>query len=158
VRDGQLGRKLPGPLRKDSAVEVVGRLKSPGSSTRGSWGVVVIKETGADRRGFMVKINAKGQLFLLPDPWRSAKDFQDVEPAIGPIANRAIMSADQLNRLLLVIRKRSLEIFVNGVAVCDPVPYDFDLTPSIFQLGAFDGPAEIRAEFDSVVIREFIRP
>jgi serine/threonine protein kinase len=158
LRDGQLGRKLPGPLRKDSAVEVVGRLKSPGSSTRGSWGVVVIKETGADRRGFMVKINAKGQLFLLPDPWRSAKDFQDVEPAIGPIANRAIMSANQLNRLLLVIRKRSLEIFVNGVAVCDPVPYDFDLTPSIFQLGAFDGPAEIRAEFDSVVIREFIRP
>ena len=115
-------------------------------------------ETGTARRGFMVKINGKGELFLLPSPWPSAKDFDDVDPSIGPIVHPAIKPANHVNRLVLLVRKRSLEIFVNSERVYEPVPYDLDLTPSYLQLGVWDGPGDFRAEFDSVSIRGFNRP
>jgi hypothetical protein len=120
--------------------------------------VIVTHEMGAVSRGFMIKVNGKGELFLLPNPRGAAKDFEHVDPTIGPIVNPAIKPADQVNRLVLVIRKRSLEIFVNSERVCEPVPYDFDLTPSSVQLGARDGPGDFRAEFDSMSIRGFTRP
>ena len=58
----------------------------------------------------MVKVNGKGELFLLPNPRGAAKDFVDVDPTIGPIVHSAIKPANQVNRLVLVIRKRRLEI------------------------------------------------
>jgi hypothetical protein len=120
--------------------------------------VIVTHEMGALSRGFMVKVNGKGELFLLPNPQGAAKDFADVDPTVGPIVHSAIKHANQVNRLVLVIRKRSLEIFVNSERVCGPVPYGFDLTPSSVQLGARDGPGDFRAEFDSMTIRGFTRP
>jgi hypothetical protein len=57
-----------------------------------------------------------------------------------------------------MMKKRTPEIFVNSERVCEPVPYEFDLTPSWFQLGAWDRPGDFRAEFDSVAKRSFIRP
>ncbi len=105
----------------------------------------------------MVRINGKGELILLPNPRGTSKDFVDVDPTIGPIVHAAIKPANQVNRLVLVIRKRSLEIFVNSERVCEPVPYDFDLTPASVQLGARDGPGDFRAEFDSISIRGFTR-
>jgi Protein kinase domain len=156
--DGVSVHKSPVGLRADSAVEVVGRLKTADSSIRGAWAVIVNREIGAATRGFLVKINGKGELFLTPNPWNAAKDFVDVDPRIGPIVNPAIKPVNQVNRVVLLVRKRSLEIFVNSVRVCDPVPYDFDLTPSFVQLGAWDGPGDFRAEFDSMSIRSFIRP
>ena len=119
--------------------------------------MVVNREIGTVTRGFMVKINGKGELFLSPNPWNAATDFVHVDPTIGPIVHPAIKPANQPNRLLLLVRKRSLEIFVNSVRVYEPIPYDFDLTPSFVQLGAWDGPGDFRAEFDSFVIREFVR-
>lgn len=106
----------------------------------------------------MVQINGKGQLFLKPNPWVEARDFIDVDPTIGPIVDPAIKPANQANRLVLLVRKRDVEIFVNSVRVCGPVPYDFDLSPAFVQLGVWDGPGEFRAEFDSMSIREFVRP
>jgi hypothetical protein len=150
--------KSPVRFQTDSTLEVVGRLKSEGTSSRAAWAVVVNREIGTARRGFMVKLDVKGQLFLTPNPFKDAKEFREIDPTIGPIVNAAIKPGDQNNRLLLVIRKRSLEIFVNSVRVCEPVPYDFDLVPSPFQLGVVDGADEFRVEFGSVMIREFIRP
>ena len=157
-RDGGIGRNCPRGLRTDSALEVVGRVKSARSSNRESWIVVLNREIGTVRRGFMVRLDGKGELFLRPNPWDEAKDFREVDPRIGPIIHPAIRPGNQINTLLLVIRKRSLEIFVNSVRVCDPVPFDFDLTPSFFQLGAFGAEGDFRAEFDKVAIHEFIRP
>jgi hypothetical protein len=109
-------------------------------------------------RGLMVKINGKGELSLLPNQSKAAKDFVDIDPTIGPIVHSAIKPANQVNRLVLVIRKRRFEIFVNSERVCGPVPYDFDLIPSSVQLGARDGPGDFRAEFDSMTTRGFVRP
>ena len=106
----------------------------------------------------MVKINGKGELFLKPNPSKSAKAFVDVDPTIGPIVDPAIKPANEVNRLVLVVRKRSVEIFVNGFRVCEPVPYEFDLTPSSVQLAAWDGPGDFRAEFDWFSIRSFVNP
>ena len=157
-RDRGKVNRSPTGLRTDSALEVVGRVKTLDSSSRGSWAVVVNREIGSALRGFMVKINGKGELFLRPNPWDESGDFVDLDPTIGPIVDPAIKPANQANRLVLLVRKRSVEIFVNSVRVCGPVPYDFDLTPSFVQLGAWDGPGEFRAEFDLMSIRNFGRP
>ena len=157
-RDDVSVHKSPGGLRADSALVVVGRLKTAGTSSRGSWVVIINHEMGAVSRGFMVKVSGKGELFLLPNPWKDAKDFVHVDPTIGPIVHPAIKPANQVNRVVLLVRKRSVEIFVNSVRVCEPVPYDFDLTPAFIQLGAWDGPGDFRAEFDSMTIRGFTRP
>ncbi len=152
-RDGGKANRSPFGPRTDSALEVVGRVKTSESSRRGSWVVVVNREIGGAERGFMVKINGKGELFLSPNPWEAARDFFELDPTIGPIVDPAIKPANQANRLVPVVRKRSVEIFVNSVRVCGPVPYDFDLMPSFVQLGVWDGPGDFRAEFDSMSIR-----
>ena len=54
----------PRDILTDSALEVVGRMKILGPTTKGSWIVAVIQSTGPVHRGFMVKINGKGELFL----------------------------------------------------------------------------------------------
>jgi hypothetical protein len=48
-------------------------------------------------------------------------------------------------------------IFVNGVQICDPVRFDYDVTPSELQFGA-TGAGKKRAEFDLVEIREMMQP
>jgi hypothetical protein len=78
----------------------------------------------------MVRINGKGELFLRPSPDEAAKDFKTIEPSLGPIVHPAIKQANEFNALMLVLKKRSLEIFVNSVRVCEPVTFAFDLDPA----------------------------
>jgi hypothetical protein len=42
--------------------------------------------------------------------------------------------------------------------VCEAVPFDYDLTPCQFMLSGREGTGTFRADFDQVVVREFIRP
>jgi serine/threonine protein kinase len=151
-------KKCPVSLRTDSAIEIVGRLKTPSPLQHGSWTVIANTEFGTSKRGFMVKINGKGELFLSPTATGSAKEFAATDPKIGPIVHPAIKPANQVNRLVLLMRKRHLEIFVNSEPVYEPVAFQFDLTPASLQLAAWDGPGDFRAEFDSISIREFARP
>jgi hypothetical protein len=39
----------------------------------------------------------------------------------------AIRRGDAFNTLRLILRNRQLEVYVNGVAVCDPVLLDWEL-------------------------------
>ena len=76
---------------------------------------------------------------------------------MGPIRHPAIKPGNEFNKLLFVMRKREVVFFVNGVQVCDPVRFDYDVTPSGLQLGVA-GPGKKRAEFDRVEIREMMEP
>jgi serine/threonine protein kinase len=107
-------------------------------------------------RGFLVRINVKGELFLEPSPWQDAEAFHQIDPGIGPITNAAIKPGNEFNRLLLLMRKREVVIFVNGVQVCPPVRFDYDVAPTGLQFGAA-GPGIKRAEFDRVEIREMVQ-
>lgn len=109
---------------------------------------------GPVHRGFMVSINSRGQLFLRPSPDSQAKEFLKIEPTLGPIVHPSIKPGEQSNALMLVMKKRRLEIFVNSVRVCEPIDFAFDFTPGRFCLGAWDDSG-FRSEFEKVEIREF---
>jgi serine/threonine protein kinase len=167
-RDGKLvveidEKTLGGQTRRiEDLRRQLGGLWPPHELTRGEKGRVVTAVTsivGHDPtgklagRGFLVKINVKGELFLEPSPWQDAEAFHKIDPKIGPIIHPAIKPGNEFNKLLLLMKKREVVIFVNGVQVCAPVRFDFDLTPCKLELGAA-GPGMKRAEFDRVEIRE----
>ena len=145
----------PRGIRTDSALEVVGRMKLLSPNSQGSWVVVLDHSAGSGRSGFMVKINRRGELFLRQPPGKSAKEPMGNKTILGPIVHSAIKPGDQDNALLLVMKQRTLQIFVNSVQVCEPVTYESDLTPGHLLLGAWDGKGDFQAEFARVEIREF---
>ncbi len=69
-------------------------------------------------RGFVIKINVKGELSLEPNPWSTAEAFRQIDPMIGPIIHPAIKPGNEWNKLLLLMTKREVTIFVNDVQVC----------------------------------------
>ena len=142
-------------IPSDCTCEVVARVFGDNPTRASAWAVLVNSRAAA--RGFFIRIDLKGQLFLAPSPWKNAAAFRQIDPRIGPIAHPAIKPAGEFNRLLLRIRKRELVIFVNGVQVCQPVRFAYDLTPAGLQFGA-SGPGKKRAEFDRIEIREFVPP
>ncbi len=146
--------KGPRDILADGTVEVVGRLKSAEQVTQGAWTVTISKVMANGYRGLMVKINGKGELSVLPHP-READEFRAVDPAIGPIVHPAIKPGHESNTLLLAIKQRKVEIFVNSVRVCDPLTLEYDPTPAHLVLGITDGPTNCPAEFARVEIREF---
>ena len=140
----------------DSTCEVVGRVTGDDPAKKSAWSVLVLSTSGTPR-GMRVNINLKGELFVEPNPWPGGKDFLKVDPRIGPVAHPAIKPGGEYNKLLLLVRKREVTIFVNDVQICDPVKFEYDLTPSLLQVGA-TGPGNKLAEFDRIEIREIIRP
>jgi hypothetical protein len=108
-------------------------------------------------RGFLIKINLKGELFVEFNPWPNAAASRQIDPKLGPIKNAAIKPGNEFDKLMLIIRKREVVIFVNGVEVCDPVMFAYDVVPSGLQFGV-TGPGKKRAEFDRVQIRELMKP
>jgi hypothetical protein len=131
VADREPGRNFfwhRAPLYQDFACEVVGRVKRGPS---GWWGVYIEEER--TERGVRLCVNGKGQWKMLPgddepDPNRG--------PYGGPFAHPAIKKGAELNRLLMVLRGRRLEMYVNGQAVCEPVTLDRDVTPGHLGLWA----------------------
>ncbi len=142
-------------IRSDGTCEVVGRVVSEDPKKTDAWAVLVTAKSLI--RGLFIKINVKGQLFLEPSPWRKADAFRKIDPRMGPIVHPAIKPGNEFNKLLLVLRKREVVIFVNDVQVCEPVKFDYDVTSSVLQLGA-TGPGKNRAEFDRIEIREMAQP
>ena len=136
---------LPFP---NSALQVKARVLGQGTD---SWGIRV---NNYPFHWLIVSINNKGELFVEPD--------DDVEPfrgpSAGPIKHPAIKGDEQFNTLLLIVRGRVMEIYVNDVAVCDPVVSDRDLFPTIYALrtqrkdaAAADKP-EVQGEFEQVTV------
>ncbi len=142
-------------IPSDGTCEVVARVSSKDPAKTATWCVLVGSKAAA--RGFLVKINVKGELFLEPNPWPGAIAFRQIDPRIGPIVHRAIKPGNEFNKLLLVMSTREVVISVNDVQVCAPVRFDYNVTPSRLQFGVA-GPGKKRAEFDRVEIREMIRP
>ena len=104
-------------IRSDGTCQVVARVLREDLTKPAAWLVLVSTKL----RGFVVRINAKGELFLEPSRWKEAESFRQVDPTIGPIIHPAIRPGNEFNQLLLVMRKREVVIFVNGaqVAPCE---------------------------------------
>jgi serine/threonine protein kinase len=145
-------------IRSDGTCEVVARVLSDHPTREAAWFVTVSSKSAAQGfRGFFIKINVRGELFLEPSPWKKAEDFRQVDPRMGPIIHPAIRAGNVFNKLLLVMRKREVVIFVNGVQVYAPLKFDYDVMPSVLSFGAV-GPGKKRAEFERVEIHEMTQP
>jgi serine/threonine protein kinase len=138
----------------DSTCEVVGRVLSTDPRRTACWGVGVVRQA-EPHRGFVVKINRKGELFLEPNPYPGGKAYRQVDPSIGPITHPAIRPGSAYNKLQLVVKNRELVILVNGIQVYRPVRFDYDPTPAKLSLGA-GGPGMKRAEFDRLEIQGIV--
>jgi hypothetical protein len=113
----------------------------------GSWGLFL--NNYQQKRGIVVAIDGEGKLWVKPSPWEAEKQRG---PQVGPVTHPAVKGGDAINRLLVVVHNRVVEIYVNGVAVCDPVVVDRDFTPAVLALGAFSREKEVRAEFERVTV------
>ena len=139
-------------IRSEGTCEVIARVLSENLCKTAAWTVSVVNQVDSER-GFLIKINVKGELFLEPSPWPKAAAFRQIDPKRGPITHTAIKPGIEFNKLLLIMRNREVVIFVNGIQVCDPVRFSYDITPSVLAVGVA-GPGRKRAEFDRLEIRE----
>ncbi len=137
----------------DMAIQIVGR--AVGRDDNDAWGVILWSPAG-DGRGFIVWVTRGGTVRLTPCPFFP----KSIVFPQGPFRSHAVRAGDADNKLLLVTRgsgfARRLEIYVNGVAVCDPLPYPlFQLGPEErmhFSLAALVGKPGMAAEFKSVAV------
>jgi hypothetical protein len=137
---------LPGEKRySDFACEFVGRVLRPGSA----WACML---HGPEGRAARVSIDSDGVLHVQPittfrEPWS-----EETGPLNRTFQHRAIKPRGEANALLCIVRGRHLELYVNGVAVQNPINFDRDLTPtwvSYCILGGADG-GEI--EFERITV------
>ncbi len=151
--NGFLGQSVH-PIASDSTCEVVGRVLSTDPRKLASWGACVVRQA-EPHRGFVVRIDQKGELFVEPNRYPNGKAFQKIDPRVGPIIHPAIKPGSAYNTLRLVVKGRELLILVNDVQVCRPLRFDYDVTPARLSLAAV-GPGMKRAEFDRVEIKEIV--
>ncbi len=137
------GRAAPWKV-PECVCEVVGRVKG---DTTGSWGVAATSANASE--GLHIMLSADGKVQVSP---ASSSAAQAGWPKLGPLAHRAIKRGDDFNTLLLVLRSGQLEVFVNGVAVCDPVTLKKDLAPFSVALWLRSRQRTGEAEFERITV------
>lgn len=108
---------------------------------------------------FSNRENGRGACVLVHDGWMSifppmfGKGDQTT-PKTRRLEHRAIKGAHAFNRLQVVVRRSSLELFVNGELVYGPIEFDVDLLPVHVCLGMAGGgrDKDARVEFERFVV------
>ncbi|WP_435007921.1 family 16 glycoside hydrolase [Tundrisphaera lichenicola] len=137
----------------DFSYETVGRLVGDNPGSRGS----MVFQIFPKERSLKIRIDEAGALFV--EPGAMVPKEQRTGPWLGPIVHPAITPGGAgFNVVRLVVRKRQLEIFVNSARVCDPLEFDWDLTPARLGLGVESRAPKIRAEYDRLEIRQLDNP
>jgi serine/threonine protein kinase len=127
------------------ACQVVGRVRT--TSPEGRWGLVFSRgELNHKPRSIQVTFDRAGVLHVGPSFWDPQKSRG---PPVGPLRHDAIKTGEEFNTLLAVVRRGLIDIYVNGVAVCDPILVGQDLSPTVVTLAVFGGA---EAEFSRLTI------
>jgi hypothetical protein len=130
-------------LNADFACEVVGRVAS---GSEGAWSLF-LSNLGTPHQGIRVVLHADSTLEIGKS---AVADPKMAETHIEPFAHPAIKLGTEFNRLLVVLRGHELDVFVNGVSVCEPVHIQQQILPATVSLSASAGPDEAsRIEFTS---------
>jgi WD40 repeat protein/serine/threonine protein kinase len=146
---GQLYWICPGDY-SGLAFEIVGR--ALGEDFNDSWGAYIL---GPDDRYLLgVQVTCYGSVQVSPGP---GSEVLGGRPTTFP--HRTIHSGDAVNTLLVLVRgqppARKLEIYVNGIAVCEPVPLPASFLPAgqklHFALAAVAGK-NVVAEFRHLTV------
>jgi hypothetical protein len=144
VRSGQYYWDCPGPSRSNFACQVIGRV----ADGKGGWTLDIRNPENHDR-GVQITVFADGNIQVAPSAFEP-HPFRG--PFVGPTAHPAVKRGTAFNALLVVLRDRLLEVYVNGVAVCDPVEADRSITPAVLALGCRSERETRRAEFQQVTV------
>lgn len=108
-------------------------------------------------RGIQFRLDGAGRLWIAPSEL-TFKDYP-VGPWIGPISHSAIRPGGAAyNKIRFDVRKRRLDIYINDVAVVNPMDFGWDLTPVSFAMGVDCQSPSVRAEHDRVEIGELREP
>jgi hypothetical protein len=107
--------------------EVVGR--AIGKPEDG-WGLCITNQEN-NNHGIQVTLTAAGDVFVGPghfdpEPHRG--------PNPGPIRHSAVRAGDALNKILVTVRGRTVCVYVNSVAVGEPITVDRDIAPGVVAL------------------------
>jgi hypothetical protein len=139
--------KAGSAARGDFACEVTARVSGPLSA----WIVGVGERPGFDAMRFRVLMLNGGRLALkaVAAEGSDPLDLLDEAAKTHPAINRG---GQTRNTLLVVVRGRQLELYVNGVAVADPVLLSQTLPTPFVALGAHAGARGGEATFDSVTV------
>jgi predicted Ser/Thr protein kinase len=143
-----LRKAKPAPPAGDFACQVVGQVK--GAHAR--WGLTLMTSAAeAQRRLLNVSLSSAGILYV------GSLDGDVADKLISGVkmaSHAAIKRGEQVdNTLLVVVRGRHLEIYVNGVAVRQPILLERALPSPRLGLSCICGEADgCTAEFDSFTL------
>jgi hypothetical protein len=138
-----LRRAKPAPPGGAFACRLTGRARGP----LGRWGLSLTDRDGpGEGQRVNVSLGNPGLLRV----GRGGRPF----PGLQDVAHPAVKKGPNVaNTLLVVLRGRQLETYVNDVAVCDPVLLDHALpSPRLALLGAGATPQGAVAEFEGITV------
>jgi serine/threonine protein kinase len=144
----------PYHVESEFQLMVVGRVLDATPESRGRW-TIHVRPTDLKRRGFQIGIERNGVFALGPSFWD--KTALPSDPRVGPIVIRGFRPGTEFNTLVLRVKKRQVQILCNGIEVCPPVSYDWDLTSSSIDFGVDGYKGSYRAEFDQIEIKKLAR-
>lgn len=98
------------------------------------------------RKAISIKLNAAGKLKVAV-----AEDGVDEQEPIFTGTHAAIRKGNEFNRLAVIYTADRLEVYVNGVAVCDPLTVPVRLQPVNIALG-LSGSGKSTAEFRHLTV------
>lgn len=130
---------------KPVAFQVVARARG---DKRDGWGVILI-DPKDDTSGVGIRLSRDGRL-TFEGSYKAVQKFPGQRPE--PVRHAAIKTGDDDNTLLIVLRGRELEVYVNGVAVCQPVQLDREFAPIRLLLAAYAQQKGATGEFKQVTI------
>jgi serine/threonine protein kinase len=135
-----------GPFR-DFACELHGRL--PAEPLQ-SWGLFIkhvgegeVDDPKSAGPGVIVQIDNEGQCLIR---------ITSLGLNTGWIAHSAIKKGTELNRVLVVVKNKLCEIYVNSVAVYPPIPLKSDMPGSNISMACFAPVKPSRAEFERIAV------
>jgi serine/threonine protein kinase len=130
-------------LDRDFACETIARAKGRDSD---GWGLYVID---AEQQGVGLKLSRDGRLEIRGS-YKNVSNFPGT--SVAPIIHPAIKRGDEDNKLLVMLRNGKLSVYVNSVAVCNPIELDASFKPTRLLLAARPASKGARAEFQRVTV------
>lgn len=130
---------------KSFAIELVGKVKGEPSD---AWGLNI---TNTDlKHGIMVLVTGRGEAIVRRGYFES--DNSIAGPIITSLTHPAVSNTSEYNRLLVIIRDRMLEVYLNGIAAVGPTLLDRDVSPAAIALTALQTNAKTGcvAEFQEI--------
>ncbi len=139
-----LDRVKPAIRLDDFACRLVGQA----TGTKARWGLCFLeRETeGEQQRRLIIAISNSGLLHVTSGSIN--------KPIQEPVAHSAIKKGEKVfNMLLVVLRGRQLELYVNGVAVCDPLLLERAIPSARLALDCNSTSSQgSSAEFDDIIV------